>query len=141
MKVKELMTTNVMTVSKNSSVKETANYMKSLNVGSVPVCDDNNKIVGMVTDRDIVLRNVTEGSSPNSSIDNVMTQNVTTVTPDTDVHEAARLMSEKQIRRLPVVENGNIIGILSIGDLAVKNILVDDAGVALSGISEQNKNT
>lgn len=139
MKVKELMTTNVMTVSKSSSVKEAANYMKNLNVGSVPVCDDNNKIVGMVTDRDIVLRNVTEGLSPNSSIDNVMTQNVTTVTPDTDVHEAARLMSEKQIRRLPVVENGNVIGILSIGDLAVKNILVDDAGEALSGISEQNK--
>ena len=136
MQVKELMTKDVTKVNANSSVSEIAKDMKSLNVGSIPVCDDNNNVVGIVTDRDIVLRDVASGDHHhNSTAQNVMSSHLVTVTPDTDVHEAANIMAKNQIRRLPVVENGKLVGMLSIGDLATKNIYVNEAGDALSSIS------
>lgn len=135
MQVKELMTTNVTKVNANSNISEIAQNMKNLNVGSIPVCDDNNNVVGIVTDRDIVLRNVANGNQTNSTAQNVMSSHLVTVTPDTDVHEAANIMAKNQIRRLPVVENGKLVGMLSIGDLATKNIYVNEAGDALSSIS------
>lgn len=140
MKVKDIMTRNVATVSESSSIKDAAMQMKSLNVGSLPVCDNNNTPIGILTDRDIVLRNVSEGMSPTSSVNNVMSKNLVSVTPETDVHEAARLMAQNQIRRLPVVENNKVVGVLAIGDLAIRNIYVNEAGEALSNISEPTRN-
>lgn len=140
MKVKDIMTRNVVTVSENTSIKDAANQMKSLNVGSLPVCDNNNTPIGIVTDRDIVLRSVSEGMSPTSAVNSVMSKNLISVTPETDIHEAARIMAKNQIRRLPVVENNKLVGVLAIGDLAVRNIYVDEAGEALSSISEPTRN-
>jgi CBS domain-containing protein len=130
------MTTNVTTARENSTLREVADQMKSLNVGCIPVCDSSNRPIGIVTDRDIVLRSVASGSNADEQVRNVMSSSVISVSPDTDVHEAARIMAENQIRRLPVVENGKLVGILAIGDLAVRNIYVNEAGDALSSISQ-----
>jgi len=135
LQVKDVMTSNVSVVEENSSISEVASKMKSLNVGSIPVCDSGGKPLGMITDRDIVIRNVSEGSGYDISIGSIMTPNVITVTPDTGIHEAARIMAQNQIRRLPVVENNKMVGILSIGDLAVRDIYINEAGDALSNIS------
>lgn len=135
LKVRDVMTSNVSTITTNSTIQEAAHQMKNLNVGSIPVCDNSRRPVGIVTDRDIVIRNVSEGMGGNTSVDNVMSKNVITVSPDTDIHEAAEIMANNQIRRLPVVENDQIIGIVAIGDLAVRDIYVNEAGDALSDIS------
>lgn len=141
MKVRDVMTSDVSVVSSSSSIREAASQMKKLNVGSIPVCDSSNRPVGIVTDRDIVVRNVSEGMDCNTSVDNVMSKNLITVSPDTDIHEAANIMADNQIRRLPVVDNNQIIGMLSIGDLAVRDVYVNEAGDALSNISEPSRPT
>ncbi|HHY90180.1 MAG TPA: CBS domain-containing protein [Clostridiales bacterium] len=135
MKVKDLMTNQVATADPNMPVNQVASQMKDYNVGSIPVCDQNGRLLGIVTDRDIVLRSVASGNLQANAQD-VMTKNIVYATPDMDVHEAARLMAEHQIRRLPVVQNGKITGILSIGDLATVNIYANEAGDALSEISK-----
>jgi len=134
LKIKEIMTTDVRTVSANDSITEAANIMKQLDVGAVPVID-NDILVGIVTDRDLVLRAVAEGKNAQERVSNVMTKNLTTVTPDMDVHKVADIMASKQIRRLPIVENNQLVGIVSIGDMAVEDIFENEAGEALHTIS------
>ncbi|WP_099191297.1 CBS domain-containing protein [Tepidibacter mesophilus] len=136
MKVRDIMTKDVSYVRLNSNISEAANIMKSLNVGIVPVCDESQSPVGVITDRDIVLRSVSENNGANQNVGNIMSQNIISATPDTDAHEAASLMAQNQIRRLPIVENNKIVGILSLGDLANVNIHVNEAGDALSSISK-----
>ena len=136
MKVKDLMSTNISVVDINTPVSEVAKTMKTQNIGSVPVCK-NGKVVGILTDRDIVIREIAEGKNTMvSKAEDVMTKEVSTVSSSSDIHEAAKLMSDRQIRRLPVVDNGNLVGMLAIGDIAVRNKLVDNAGEALGQISE-----
>jgi len=139
MKVRDIMTKHVFAVDSQSPINEVAKQMKDLNVGSIPVCSNGNNPVGIVTDRDIVIRGIVENVDYSSSVDKVMSKELIWIGPDAHAHEAARLMSENQIRRLPVVENGKIIGMLAIGDLAVRNIYVDDAGKALSDISTPSR--
>lgn len=134
MKVKEIMTTDVSSVAPNDTVTKAASIMEQLDVGSVPVTD-NNRIVGIVTDRDIVLRGVARGKDANQKVSDVMTTNVKYATPDMDVHTAADLMAENQVRRLPVVDADTLVGIVAIGDLAVENIFENEAGEALHNIS------
>lgn len=135
LKIRELMTTDVRTISPNATIKDAANIMNTVDVGSVPVVD-NNKLVGIVTDRDIVLRSVAKGQGPNQKVCDVMTKDIKCISPDTEVHEAADLMAKRQIRRLPVVDNGNLVGIVAIGDLAVEGKYEDEAGEALHDISK-----
>jgi CBS domain-containing protein len=134
MKIKEIMTTDVRAVSANDSISEAANIMKQLDVGAVPVLD-NHLLVGIITDRDLVLRAIAEGKNSDERVSTIMTKNITTVSPDTDVHKAADLMASQQIRRLPIVENGRLVGIVSIGDMAVEDIFENEAGEALHTIS------
>ncbi|HYF82332.1 MAG TPA: CBS domain-containing protein [Clostridia bacterium] len=134
MKVKQIMTTNVSTVASNDTVTKAASIMGQLDIGSVPVID-NNKVVGIVTDRDIILRGVAKGEGANQKISEVMTTNVKFATPEMDVHTVADIMAENQVRRLPVVENDKLVGIVAIGDLAVENIFENEAGEALHTIS------
>lgn len=137
MRIRELMTTSVTTCSPADSCTNAARRLKAENIGSLPVVEGQ-KLVGIVTDRDIVLHCVAEGKSCDSTpVSECMTRNPVTCTPDMDAHDATRLMSSEQVRRLPVVENGRLVGICSLGDLAVTDIHVDEAGQALSGISEQ----
>ncbi len=136
MKVRDIMTANVETVGPETDLVTIARRMKDLNVGSLPVVE-NDQLVGIITDRDIVIRAVAEGRSlEGEQVRGYLTPNPTTVTPDTDAREAAELMGREQIRRLPVVEGGRLVGFLAIGDVAVdvgKDRLVGDA---LQQISE-----
>ena len=137
MKLKDIMSREVKYVNVQDNITNAAKIMKDLNVGCVPVCEGQ-RPVGMLTDRDIVIRNIAqEKDINNTSVADAMSNRVIYGTPDMDVHEAAALMSKYQIRRLPVVENGKIVGIVAIGDLAVQNKLVDDTGQALYNISQQ----
>ncbi|HPW40601.1 MAG TPA: CBS domain-containing protein [Bacillota bacterium] len=134
MKVKQIMTTDVSTVTPNDTVTKAASIMKQLNVGSVPVIDGS-RVVGIVTDRDITLRGIAKGEDPNQKISEIMTSDVKYATPDMDVHAVADLMAENQVRRLPVIDNDKLVGIVAIGDLAVENIFENEAGEALHNIS------
>lgn len=136
-KVQDIMTKNVKVCTSREPVTAAAKIMRDINCGSVPVCEGK-KVVGMITDRDIVLNCVADGKDCNSVYcQDSMTKEVITCTPDTDAHECARLMADNQIRRIPVVQNGDMIGICAIGDLATVDIHVNEAGAALSQISEQ----
>jgi CBS domain-containing protein len=136
MKVRDVMTGSVDWASPETPVVKVAQLMKNVNVGSIPICSDN-KLVGLVTDRDIVLKVVAVGGNINNvSVKDIMSTNIVSVSSDQDVHEAADLMSKYQIRRLPVMDQGKLVGIVAIGDLAVESIHVDEAGEALSDISQ-----
>lgn len=130
------MTKDVSCVKESDSIQRAAQIMEQVNCGSVPVCDDNQKVVGMITDRDIVVQAIAKGSN-SANCGDCMTRQVVTGKPDTDAHEAADLMAQHQIRRLPVVDtSGRLCGICSIGDLATVDIHINEAGDALSKISE-----
>lgn len=136
MQVKELMSKNIATVTPDTPITEVAKTMKDMNIGSVPVCEGD-KVIGILTDRDIVLRDIAMGKNVEGvTAKDVMTSGVSTAKPEMDIHEAARLMSEKQVRRLPVVDNNRLVGMLALGDIAVRTKLEDNAGDALSDISK-----
>lgn len=137
MLVKEIMTPCVSCVKAESSIPQVAQQMKKENVGSIPVCNDSGRVLGIITDRDIVLRSVASENS-NLKAEDVMTKNITFATPSMNAHEASLLLANHQIRRLPVVSNDRLVGIMSLGDIAQKNIYVDEAGDALSAISKPN---
>lgn len=119
MYVKNIMSQDISSLMKNSSVIDAAQTMKNLDVGVVPVIDDNNQVIGVVTDRDIVLRCVAEKCDANQKkVNDVMSDHVLTVKPETDIKDAAKMMADFQVRRLPVVENNSLIGMLSLGDIA-----------------------
>src|SRR5215472_2566564 len=113
MKVSEVMTTEVETVQLNSTLEEAASIMKVGNVGAVPVVDEDEDLVGIITDRDIVVRCVADGKNPSeTSVEEVLSHDLETIEPDADLEEAAQLMADKQIRRLPVCEDGELVGML-----------------------------
>lgn len=134
--VKDVMTHEIECCYPKDNVFEVAQKMKQLNVGSIPICDEQKQLIGMVTDRDIVVRSVADKLPNATQVTDVMTLNPISVTPETHVQEATHLMAENQIRRLPVVENNQLIGIVSLGDFAVRNETDQSAGNALSSISE-----
>lgn len=121
MKVSDVMTTEIETVQMNSTLEEVASIMKVENVGAVPVVDEDEDLVGIITDRDIVVRCVAEGKDPGgTSVEEVLSHDLEIIEPDADLEEAAQLMADKQIRRLPVCQDGELVGMVSIGDVAVK---------------------
>ncbi|MBZ4644652.1 MAG: hypothetical protein PWR27_921 [Petroclostridium sp.] len=135
MQLKDIMTSKVVYVSPDTPVEQVAQLMQKHNVGSIPVCDASG-IKGIVTDRDIVVRNVAHGTDPKTlKASDVMTSQVTTASPTMDVREASRMMAQKQIRRLPVVENNMLVGMVALGDLAVNPSFDTEASEALSEIS------
>jgi CBS domain-containing protein len=129
------MSTDCVTVTLKDNIYEVAVKMKENDIGFVPVVEGK-RLIGVVTDRDLVLRGYAEKRSGSASVEEVISKDVTTATPDTSVHDAAKLMASKKIRRLPIVENGELVGVVSIGDLAIREIYVNEAGEALSEISE-----
>lgn len=133
--VRDVMSTNVEYCTPLDNAFEVATKMKDLNVGAIPIIE-NGQLLGMITDRDLVVRGIAEKRSGSNSVTNLMSEQLETISPAASVEEAARIMAEKQIRRLPVVENGQLVGILSLGDLAVEEQSDEKAGYALSEISE-----
>jgi CBS domain-containing protein len=134
---REIMTSNVKTVTPQSTLKDIATIMKDENVGIVPVVDENRKLVGVVTDRDLVIRTLAGGKNPlEMKVQDVMTDDVEAVTPDENIHDIIDLMGSKQIRRVPVVDqNDRLLGIISIGDLATRADYDEELQDALERIS------
>ena len=134
MNVRDVMTSNPRTVSPGDSIQVAARIMKEEDVGVVPVVE-NGRTVGIVTDRDIVIRAVAEGGS-DRAVREIATRDLVFVKPDMSTRDAAKLMGERQIRRLPVIENDRLVGIVSLGDLAVKEGKDSRTGDTLEDISE-----
>ena len=135
MKIRDVMTPNPRTVSPDDTVQAAARIMQAEDTGAVPVVN-NGRVLAMVTDRDIVVRVVAEGGSLTGSIRDIASMEVICASPEMSTREASELMSEHQVRRLPVVENGILVGIVSIGDLAVKENKDSRVGDTLERISE-----
>ena len=135
MEIKDIMTQNVIAIDPAESVEVAARTMARYNIGALPVCKGG-KLCGMLTDRDIVTRCLAANRQPaNTQVRQVMTEQVTAVAPDMQTGVAAHLMGRLQIRRLPVVENGKLCGMVSLGDMAVREETVLDAGDVLADIS------
>ena len=137
MKVRELMSTPVLRIGAEEPVEVAARTLTQYNIGALPVCGADGKLCGVVTDRDLVTRCIAAQRSMSATrVRDVMRGNVAFVSPDTDASVAAHLMGRRQIRRLPVVENGNLLGMLSLADLARREDSATDASDALGDISE-----
>lgn len=119
MKVNECMCGTVQWVKPNTSVCECANLMAQHKIGFIPVCTDDKNIVGIITDRDILLRTVCcDKDTKTTPVSEIMTTNVCCCDVNEELEKAEHIMSDNQIRRLPIVENNKIVGILSIGDIS-----------------------
>lgn len=134
MNIEKVMTRDVEYCRPDTPIHQVAAKMKELDVGVMPICEGE-QLAGLATDRDIVLKAVAVNTSLDSPISEVMTTDPVRGTIHMSAEEAADLMADVQIRRLPIVEDGKMIGIVSFGDLAVTANLEDDAGNALEDIS------
>ena len=136
MKVRDVMTDQVIRIHPDESVAVAARTLTHYNIGALPVCKSDGQLCGVVTDRDIVTRCLASERKPESTkVREVMTGWVVSATPDMDAGRAADLMGRQQVRRLPVVENGRLCGIVSLGDLAIREQSNPAAANALEGIS------
>ncbi|MDF2556335.1 MAG: hypothetical protein K0R71_163 [Bacillales bacterium] len=133
--VKDVMSTGIDFCTTLDNVYEVAVKMKNDDVGIIPILDEG-KLVGVITDRDIVVDGTAEKKAGSTKVTDIMTTKLVTVTPETSIEEAAELMAKHQIRRLPVVEDKRLVGMLSLGDLATENTVDHAAGEALKEISE-----
>jgi CBS domain-containing protein len=136
MKLREIMTGTVVRINPEETVAVAARTLARYNIGMLPVCGGDGRLCGVVTDRDLVTRCIAAGKEPTrTTVREVMTSNVVSARQDMDTVAAAQLMGRQQIRRLPVLENGRLCGMVSLGDLASSEETVYDATDALSGIS------
>ena len=136
MKLREIMTRQVVRIHPEESVAVAARTLTHYNIGMLPVCDGRGQICGLVTDRDLVIRCIACGKNPAATpVRDVMTRNVIAAESGMDAAVAAHLMGRQQIRRLPVIENGKLCGIVSLGDLANRAESAIEAGDALTEIS------
>jgi len=117
--VRDAMTADPRSIGKSVSVVEAAQLMREQDIGSLPITDDE-RLVGMITDRDITMRVVAEAADPNAtSVEDVYSRDLVSVAPDNDLEEALGLMARHQVRRLPVVEDGRLVGIVAQADIAL----------------------
>lgn len=135
MKLKDIMTQTVVHIHPQESAAVAARLLANHNIGVLPVCDGNGTLCGVVTDRDLVIRCMATGHLPESTkVKDVMTARIVSASPQMDVAVAAYLMGREQVRRLPVVENGRLCGMVSVGDLASRDVCSYDAAEAMEGI-------
>ena len=135
MKIRDVMTNSVIRIDPNESVAVAARTLARHNIGVLPVCGSDGSVCGVVTDRDLVTRCLASGRLPeNTRVRDVMTASVVLAKPDMDTGAAAHLMGRQQVRRLPVVENGKLCGMVSLGDLANRAECNPDAADALGDI-------
>ena len=141
MKLREVMTNPVIRIHPDENVAVAARTLTQYNIGILPVCAGDGRLCGLVTDRDLVTRCLAAGRLPvNTPVKDVMTTHVVCAGPDMDASDAASVMGKEQIRRLPVVENGRLCGMVSLGDLAQKKECNLDAADALTGITSTVSN-
>lgn len=136
MKLRDVMASPVIRIHPDESVAVAARTLERYNIGILPVCGSDGRLCGLVTDRDLVTRCVASGRSPvNTTVREVMTSKIIAAGPEMDAAQAAGIMGREQIRRLPVVENGRLCGMVSLGDLSRQQESSLEAGGALSDIS------
>jgi len=137
--VRDVMTTDVVRINCDTTVKEAAEILRSKDIGSLPICEGN-KVIGMITDRDIALRVVADDRDPGSTtVSEIMTKVVVSVREDADLQEAERLMQEYQLRRLPVLSGeGELVGYLSLARVA-RSDSAESSGKVLKGVSEPTR--
>ncbi|ABO66333.1 MULTISPECIES: CBS domain-containing protein [Geobacillus] len=135
--VRDVMSTDIQYCTPLDNIYEVAVKMREFDVGAIPIVDDGH-LVGMITDRDLVVRGIAEKHPGSTAVTEVMSRDLVTLSPDDSVQKAADMMARHQIRRLPVVENGRLVGIVALGDLATNRYSDESAGRALSEISEQH---
>ncbi len=134
MNVRDVMTRNPRTVAPSDSIQRAASVMKEVDTGFVPIVE-NGKVVGVITDRDIVVRAVAAGSY-DKPVSEIATRDLVFVSPSASTRDAEKLMSERQVRRIAVIDNGQLVGIVSLGDIAVKEGKDARTGDTLENISE-----
>lgn len=141
MKIKECMCNKVNTVKTDNTVCDCAKIMCENHIGCVPVCDCDQKLVGILTDRDILLRTVAcDKDARTTKAADIMSTKVHTCNCNDDVEKATKLMTDEQIRRIPVLDNGKVVGILTLGDLASnENIYQEDLCATIEGICGCNR--
>lgn len=136
MLVSDIMNRNVVSITPSETASKAAQLLSRYNIGSLPVCDEDKTVKGVVTDRDIVVRCLAKGRDPeNTPVSDIMTGRVIYVNPNASIKKASALMSSEQIRRLPVVKDDKLIGMLSLGDIARNEECDMEAASALTDIS------
>ncbi len=137
MQVRDLMNPSVVSITPGESAALAARLMSRHNIGSLPVCSSDGHLRGIVTDRDVVIRCIAAEEDPaQTPVRDIMTRNCTVVAPEDDPREATRLMAARQVRRLPVLDHGKLVGMVSLGDLATSHSFDMETSKALSDISE-----
>lgn len=119
MKIREVMTNPVIRINAEETVEVAARTLAHYNIGALMICGNDGRLRGVVTDRDIVTRCIAAGRNPGTvKVSQIMSGSVVGITPDMDTEDAAEIMGRRQIRRLPVLENEKLCGMISLGDLA-----------------------
>lgn len=140
MQVREIMTDRVVSVSQQEPVAAAARLMKRHNLGALPVCDDEGRLRGLITDRDIAIRCVAADIDPaDTRIREIMSRGIATCSADEDVKGVMHAMGEQQVRRIPVTREGKVVGMLSLGDFARSGRFHMEAAEALGEISANVK--
>jgi CBS domain-containing protein len=135
--VRDTMTEGPRSIAASASVVEAARMMRKEHIGALPITD-NEQLVGMITDRDIATRVVAEAADPKTtSVGDVSSRDLISIEPDNDLEEALQLMARHQVRRLPVVENGRLVGIVAQADIALKEN--EKTGALVEAISEPSE--
>lgn len=136
--IDNIMTTKIITAESDDSIVNVAEKMKKNKIGFIPVVEGNN-LIGVVTDRDLVIRGYAENLKGNTPIKKIMTKKCVTVLKGTAIVEAAEIMAVKKIRRLCIVDGSALVGVCAIGDMAVRENCTAEAGAALKDISSKGK--
>ena len=140
MKVKDVMSTNVVCVEPDESAAVAARLLSRFNVGALPVCTKDGRLRGMVTDRDIVLRCVAaDDDAQSGKVSEIMTRRIYSVDAQESIQNASALMARRQVRRLPVEEDGKLVGMVCLGDVARLHDYTTEAAEALGEISKNTK--
>ena len=136
MEVRDIMTSQVITVGQDEPVTAAVRLLRRYNLGALPVCDSRGKLRGMVTDRDILLRCVAgENDVASTRVSEIMSRGIVTAAPEDSVGRAAELMAQDRVRRLPVTEGGRVVGMLSLADMARRRDCQSECARAMQGIS------
>ena len=138
MQVQDLMTTGISCVEEKAPLSQIARQMRQEDVGVIPVCNDKGEVLGIVTDRDLVIRALAREGDGKPSAElkagDIMSTGLVCASPEMNTHHAALLLAKYQVRRLPVTKNGRLVGMLSMADIARRPVFIDEAGDALSSI-------
>ena len=138
--VNDIMSPSLVSITPDESASLAARLLYRHNIGSVPVCGEDGLLRGIVTDRDIVLRCVAAENNPETTpVKDIMSKNVVSVSPEDDIRVATQIMASEQVRRLPVLSDGKLVGMVALGDMAKTHACDMEASKALSDISSNVK--